>query len=572
MHIRNLAVGLLGLVLAACSGGEEAAFVPVVAADLVRQIQQGEVAGFETESGAAAWMAVPYAAPPVGALRWRAPRPALARPTRLDALMPGPVCPQITNTLSTGGGAEVGDLIGSEDCLTLDIYAPRDVGPDEALPVMMWIHGGANVWGSSSAYDGSSLASQQGVIIVSVQYRLGPLGFLAHPALRENAELPEDAAANFALLDLVAALVWIQDNIGAFGGDAGRVTVFGESAGAYNIAGLMAMPQARGLFHRAIMQSGGTASVPLDIAEHGGGTDAVAGLAGAAAMAGPDADGAALRAVPLETVFAPFRDAAGELTSLPRMIEDGVTLREGGILAAAEDPDGFAPVPLITGTNRDEMKLYMVFDPQLTRRLGPLIWLRDRDVYEAAVEYPSRNWRYNAVDGLLNRLAAHGRNDLWSYRFDWDEGGSVLITDTGALLGASHAMEIPFVFNHFELFGSFDRVLFNGRNEVERIELADAMGAYWAHFAAHGVPGDGIGMGPEWPQWTDTGTALRFDTRADGGPEVFSRTESLLGIASDLASDDRINAAQRCRIAHLMIAGQPSLSGVFDDVLDCPAD
>jgi para-nitrobenzyl esterase len=572
MSIRKLVLGLMGFVLAACSGGEEAGFVPVVADDLVRPTEQGEVAGFETETGAAAWMAVPYAAPPIGELRWRAPRPPQVRTARLDAITAGPVCPQVTNTLSTSGGAEVGQLIGSEDCLTLDIYAPRDVRPDEVLPVMMWIHGGGNVWGSSSAYDGSSLASQQGVIIVSVQYRLGPLGFLAHPALREDAAMPEDAAANFALLDLVAALEWIQDNIQAFGGDAGRVTVFGESAGAYNIAGLMAMPQARGLFHRAIMQSGGTASVPLAVAEQGGGTDAVAGLTAAEAMAGPDADGDVLRAVPLESVFAPYRDEAGELTSLPRMIEDGVTLREGGILAAADDPDGFAQVPLITGTNRDEMKLYLAFDPQLTRRLGPLVWLRDRDVYEAAVEYPSRNWRYNAVDGLLNRLAANGRQDLWSYRFDWDEGGSFLVTDTGALLGASHAMEIPFVFNHFELFGSYDRVLFTDRNEAARIELADTMGAYWAYFAAHGEPGDGIGMGPVWPQWTDTGAALRFDTRADGGPEVFSRTESPLGIATDLAADDRIDGVQRCRIRDLIVSGQPALASVFDPVLDCQAD
>lgn len=572
MHIRNLLLGLTALAVTACSGGDQMAFEPVLAEDLVRATRQGEVAGFETETGAAAWMAVPYAAPPVGAMRWRAPRPAETRSTRFDALTAGAVCPQITNTLSTGGETGIGELIGSEDCLTLDIYAPRNAQPGADLPVMMWIHGGGNVWGSSSAYDGSALANQQDVIIVSVQYRLGPLGFLAHPALREEPVLPEDAAANFALLDLVAALQWIQENIEVFGGDTGRVTVFGESAGAYNIAGLMAMPQARGLFHRAIMQSGGTASVSLAIAEQGGGTDAVAGLAAASAMAGPDADGTALRAVSLETVFSPYRDEAGELTSLPRMIEDGVTLRDGGILAAAEDPDGFAPVPLITGSNRDEMKLYLVFDPQLTRRLGPLVWLRHRDAYEASVEYPSRNWRFHAVDGLLNRLAAHGRSDIWSYRFDWDEGGSVLVTDTGALLGASHAMEIPFVFDHFELFGSFDRVLFNDRNEEGRLELADWMGAYWASFAASGEPGDAFGTGPEWPQWTDTGTALRFDTREGGGPEVISRSESLLGIATDLAVDDRINDAQRCRIAALMIDGQPALSDVFDGVLDCPAD
>jgi para-nitrobenzyl esterase len=568
MRIRMIATVVAALAVVGCSG-DEAGFTPVVASDLVRSIDQGELGGFESEEGAAVWMAVPYAAPPVGELRWRSPRPAVAFETRMAALEAGPVCPQITNNLSAVDGQEVGELVGSEDCLTLDIYAPRNAAPGDDLPVMMWIHGGANVWGSSSAYDGSTLASEQNVIIVAVQYRLGPLGFLAHPALRAEPGIADDAAANFALLDLVEALRWINGNIEAFGGDAGRVTIFGESAGAYNIAGLMAMPQARGLFHGAIMQSGGTASVPLTIAENGGGTDALAGLAAAAAIAGPDADGASLRAASLATVFDAYRDGNNELTSLPRMIEDGVTLREGGILAAAADPDGFAPVPLISGTNRDEMKLYTVFDPTLTRRLGPLVWLRDRDAYEAAVEYPSRIWRYNAVDSLLNRLAANGRSDLWSYRFDWDEGGSVLVTNTGELLGASHAMEIPFVFNHFELFGSFDSVLFNDRNAEGRIELARTMGAYWAAFARRGNPGDGEGIGADWPRWTDTGAAMRFDTRDGGGPEVFSRTEGTLAIASELAGDTRIDAAARCRIAGGITGRQPSLSEVFDGALDC---
>ncbi|MDF1769796.1 carboxylesterase family protein [Maricaulis sp.] len=569
MRLGHLALGLAALAVSACSSEEEAAFTPVPAADLVRTIGQGELVGFETEGGAAAWMAVPYAAPPVGELRWRAPRPPLAFQARREALEAGSVCPQVTNNLSAGELYETGELIGAEDCLTLDIYAPRDVAADEALPVMMWIHGGANTWGSSSAYDGSALASQQGVIIVSVQYRLGPLGFLAHPALRADAEIDDDAAANFALLDLVAALHWISGNIETFGGDPNRVTVFGESAGAYNIAGLMAAPQARGLFHRAIMQSGGTASVPLGIAEQGGGNDAVAGLAAGRAIAGEGATGADLRGASLDVVYAAYRDEDGELTSMPRMIEDGVTLPEGGILAAAEAPGGFADVPLMSGTNRDEMKLYTVFDPRLTRRLGPLVWPKGEDRYEAAVEYPSRIWRYNAVDGLLNRLAANGRSDLWAYRFDWDEGGSVLVTDTGVLLGAAHAMEIPFVFNHFELFGAFDSVLFNDRNEVGRVELAETMGAYWAQFAASGMPGDGIGMGPQWPQWTDTGAALRFDTRDDGGNEVFSRTESPLAIASDLAADGRVDDETRCQIARGIVARQPSLADAFAGALTC---
>lgn len=567
--LKALAGMAMLLVLAACSGEPASPPASVAAADTLRTIAQGEIVGMRNEAGGSAWLAVPYAAPPVGELRWRAPRPPLAFPERRVAIEHGARCPQITNELSAAEGFEPGLLIGDEDCLMLDIYAPSGAGPDAGLPVMVWIHGGANVWGSSIAYDGSQLAEDRNVIVVAVQYRLGPLGFLSHPELRETAGIPQDNAANFALLDLVAALEWVGVNIDAFGGDPERVTIFGESAGAYNVAGLMAAPPARGLFHRAIMQSGGTASVPRDIAEQGGGTDANPALQAAEAFAGPDPDAAAMRAADLATIYDVYRGEDGEFSSLPRMIEDGVTLGEGGILAAASTPGGFAPVPLITGTNRDEMKLYTAFDPRLTRRLGPLLWIRDRDRYEAAVEYPSRNWRVNAVDDLLDRLVASGHRDVWAYRFDWDEGGQILVSDTSALLGASHGMEIPFVFNRFKLFGSFDKILFTAGNADGRNALADAMGAYWAQFAQAGDPGSGGGAGPVWPRWDGTARFLRFDTPEGGGLEIASGRDAPAAIAADLAADDRIDAEGRCAIAGNMQVRQPELAAAFASQIEC---
>lgn len=556
--------------LAACSGGDTPQQSAEPAQDTQRTLGQGEITGFHSGEAASAWLAVPYAAPPVGDLRWRAPRAPLAFDDRLEAIEHGAVCPQITNELSAAAaGVETGVLIGDEDCLTLDIYAPRDAAPGEGLPVMVWIHGGANVWGSTIAYDGSKLAAERDVVVVAVQYRLGPLGFLSHPALRESAGVTEDRAANFALLDLVAALDWVGVNIDAFGGDPQRVTIFGESAGAYNIAGLMASPLARGRFHRAIMQSGGTASVTVAVAEEGGGTDLHPAREAVAEFAGPDADADAMRAAALSDIYDVYRGEDGTFSSLPRMIEDGVSLPGGGILEAAATPGGFAPVPLITGVNRDEMKLYTVFDPRLTRRLGPLVWPRDTARYNAAAEYPSRNWRVNAVDELLDRLHATGREDIWAYRFDWDEGGRVLLTDTGTLLGASHAMEIPFVFNHFSLFGSFDSVLFNDGNAEGRAALADTMGAYWAQFAAEGEPGTGAGAGPEWPRWDGEARLMRFDTPGGGGPEIVSGRESLADIAADLAEDPRLEPAERCAVAAGMQRRQPETTAVLTGALDC---
>lgn len=572
MTIRARLAAMAALVgLAACSGGDTPQQSAGPAPETQRTLAQGEVTGFHSGEAASAWLAVPYAAPPVGDLRWRAPRPPRAFPDRrLAATEHGPRCPQIANALSSSAeGLEPGQLVGSEDCLTLDIYAPRDAAPGDGLPVMVWIHGGANVWGSTIAYDGSQLAAERDVVVVAVQYRLGPLGFLSHPALRASAGLPEDRAANFALLDLVAALDWVGVNIDAFGGDPQRVTIFGESAGAYNIAGLMASPLARGRFHRAIMQSGGTASVSADEAENGGGTDLNPALEAVAQFAGQDADAGAMRAASLSDIYDVYRGADGTFSSLPRMIEDGVSLPQGGILAAASRPDGFAPVPLITGTNRDEMKLYTVFDPRLTRRLGPLVWPRGEDRYNAAAEYPSRNWRLNAVDDLLDRLHAAGREDIWAYRFDWDEGGQVLLTDTGTLLGASHAMEIPFVFNHFSLFGSFDRILFNDGNAEGRAALADMMGAYWARFAAEGEPGEGGGAGPLWPRWDGEARLMRFDTPAGGGPEIVSGRESLSAIAADLAADPRLEPEERCAVAAGIERRQPETAAVLAGPLDC---
>lgn len=566
---QGCAMGLVAAVLAGCGGDAPAPGVPAADGSTRVALVQGEVTGFLDANGARVWLGLPYAAPPVGELRWRAPRPPLVLEAPLEAVHHGARCPQITNELSAAEGFEPGLLIGSEDCLFLDIYAPADARAGSDLPVMMWIHGGSNTWGSATAYDGAQLAQDQNVIVIAVQYRLGPLGFLSHPELRASAQVPEDEAANFALLDLVAALDWIGGNIAGFGGDPGNITIFGESAGAYNIAGLMASPAARGRFHRAIMQSGGTASLSREMAEAGGGLDANPALEAVARFAGAGADADAMRAVSVEAVFAAYRDADGDLTSLPRMIEDGISLPEDGILGAAARPDGFAPVPLITGTNHDEMKLYLAFDPRLTRRLGPLLWTRDRDAYDAASEYPSRMWRINAVDTLLGRLADAGRDDIWAYRFDWDEGGRVLVSDTSVLLGASHGMEIPFVFNHFELFGSFDSVLFNDRNAEGREAVAAAMGAYWAAFARSGEPGAGDGRWPHWQSWDEGGWLMRFDTPADGGVGGIEGVDSAARVFADLAVDSRIDLQARCAIAAGLVRRQPELSVHMEALPDC---
>ncbi|MCB1694514.1 MAG: carboxylesterase family protein, partial [Pseudomonadales bacterium] len=201
----------------------------------------GDVVGFVDRFGARAWLGLPYAQPPVGDLRWRAPQPPRREAGLREALLAGNACPQKPSLLTTDTEAAV---TGSEDCLTLNIWSPPNA---VNLPVMFWIHGGGNTIGHGAGYNGAYLATERKVVVVTINYRLGLFGWFRHPALARGDAL--DDSGNYGTLDMIAALNWVRDNIGQFGGDAGNVTVFGESAGAKDTLSMMASPLAKGLFH-----------------------------------------------------------------------------------------------------------------------------------------------------------------------------------------------------------------------------------------------------------------------------------------------------------------------------------
>ncbi|MEN0654388.1 MULTISPECIES: carboxylesterase/lipase family protein [Hyphobacterium] len=539
--MRRFLASVVCLLVAACGERDDASTEPVADPATTTATAQGQLTGYVSPEGAHVWHAIPYAAPPVGDLRWRAPRPAGSWTGNRDALTRAERCSQITNSLDQGRGVEAGLRVGSEDCLYLDVFAPPGAVD---LPVMVWIHGGSNVWGSIEAYDGSQLAIDQNVIIIMVQYRLGPLGWFAHPALREDAETAEDGAADFAILDLIAALRWTRENAHAFGGNPGRVTIFGESAGGHNVAALLASPLAAGLFDRAIIQSGSIASVPLAEAEGRIGEAANPSLTIAERLVGADASADDLRAVDLDDLFAAYETGGGFRLTMPTMIADGVVLPLDGLRSAFASEETFNAVPVITGTNRDEMKLFNALDPRLaSRHLGVFYRPRDRGFYDALSDYQSRVWAIGAVDDLATIMREGGHEDVWAYRFDWDEGGSNVFIDTGFMLGAAHAMEIPFVFNRFELFGQLDRFLFNDRNAESREALARTMGQHWGNFARTGHPG------ADWPRWGERGQRMRFDTEEDGGPEVVRGAETMESIAERLSGDQRLTPEERCQVA-----------------------
>jgi para-nitrobenzyl esterase len=409
---------------------------------------------------------------------------------------------------------------------------------------MVWIHGGSNVSGRSADYDGANLAANENVIVIALQYRLGPLGWFSHPALRESAATPEDKAANFALLDQIAALRWVQANAASFGGDQANVTIFGESAGGHNVAALLASTLAKSLFHRAIIQSGGFDSVSIAEAEGRDGDQPNPSLEVAERLGGFENFHTATTA---ET-FAAFQlDGSGTM-NLPRMVQDGVTIPATPLRTAFSSTEAFNAVPIITGTNRDEMKLFQVLNPAFTkRRLGQFIMARDAKFYAASAEYGSRIWRIRAVDMPAAQMAAAGHGQVYAYRFDWDDGGKVLFTDLKKLLGAGHAVEIPFVFNRFELLGAMDKYMFQKKTLPARNTLSRAMGAYWASFARTGIPANVDGI--KWPAYAATNeTLIRFDSDTDGGIALIQGADSFQKILADIKTDKRLNQKKRCRL------------------------
>ncbi len=507
-----------------------------------RPTQAGVVVGSIEPSGAYVWRGIPYAASTAGPNRWRAPQPAPCWEGRRAAVEFASRCAQLTNQGDVDEGVRPGLVIGSEDCLAVDIYAPPHTG-DVALPVMVWIHGGGNVWGRSGLYDASTLAVRENVVVVVPQYRLGPLGWFSHPALRSDATDPQDAAACFALLDLIASLKWVRDNVASFGGDPQCVTIFGESSGGHNVAALLASPLAAGLFHRAIIESGSFDSVSTVQAEGAAGdvcnpSSQIARRLGATTAA-------ELRAASVEQLYAACDMGGGWFLDVPRVIQDGVVLPSTPLREAFASTETFHPVPVITGTNRDEMKLFYASDPQMTtKKLRFLIVARDQDFYDAKARYVSRVWRIRAVDEPAAMMAAAGHTEVYAYRFDWDDGGRLLAMDFQQVFGAAHGFEVPFVFGRFQHLGDADRFLFRKRTGQDRERLSQAMGRYWTSFARDGIPS--CPGQPGWPRYCEEdGSFLRLDTDNDGGIAAVTGADTIDTLVHDLRDDPALSPADR---------------------------
>ncbi|MCB1705896.1 MAG: carboxylesterase family protein [Halioglobus sp.] len=539
-----------------------------------RATSAGPVVGAVDADNTFAWLGIPFAAPPVGELRWRAPQAVTPWEAVRETVAFREPCVQLPGPLD-GLPDDSGAVVGSEDCLYLNIWTPRAHSSPDAgkLPVMFWIHGGGNTIGTANTYPGNKLAAGEQVVVVTINYRLGFFGWMSHPALRGKGRDALDASGNYANLDMIAALQWVQDNIANFGGDPDNVTIFGESAGGRNVYGLMASPLARGLFHRAIAQSGSVGTTPrwraenfrdqpnpgmalssrewlsLQLQNAGRATDSDAARAAQLLMSNADVR-TFMYSRSAEQVLEGVSGSAG-MYAAPQSFRDGTVLPRETLYRVFSDPQRYNSVPLITGSNRDEMKLFLAQSPAFVeRKLGFIPQIRDPQAYHSLAAYLSDNWKALAVDTTADIIAANSTQPVFAYRWDWDEGGNNLLVDYSELLGAAHGLEVAYIFNDFDQ-GISVPGLYNSDNIPGRDLLGAQMRSYWSEFARNGAPGRGrSGALPLWRPWSSPGPNLMvLDTAADGGPHMVREPMTVAMLKQRVAEDPDIpDLRTRCAL------------------------
>jgi para-nitrobenzyl esterase len=457
-------------------------------------IAQGQLAGTQ-DDGILVFKGIPFAAPPVGSLRWRAPQPGPSWQGVRAADTFGATCPQ------PRFGAQ-GELPQSEDCLSLNVWTPDT---HAKLPVMVWIYGGAFVTGSSGnpIYNGIDLA-KHGVVIVTFNYRLGWLGFFNHPALAEDA--PNEPHGNYGLMDQIAALQWVKKNIASFGGDPDNVTIFGESAGGMSVNDLMASPRARGLFNKAISESGlGLTSSPTMQAS----ADAAKSFGARHDAPGDGELGLAkLRELSVSDILADQAKLSSQVTS--PMIDGQILTQEPGLAFSKGE---MAHVPYLAGSNSNESTLmgYIHMTPEsMLRPLGDNIGAV-RKIYEENGPLTDDELGRQIFDDALFASGAQGLADFvvktgqpaYVYQFAYVAEGLRATT-----AGVGHGGEVPYVFG----FRGLNPALASRATAGDRAIVAQTQ-AYWTNFAKTGDP-NGAGL-VQWP--TTSGSAPKTLVVGDDG-------------------------------------------------------
>lgn len=496
------------LVLLAAAPAVAATAIALAAEATPIQLSSGQVSGVALDSGIMVYRGIPFAAPPVGDSRWQAPQPATPWRGVYAADTFGPVCMQ-----------RFSRAMMSEDCLYLNVWTNAE-NVEEKLPVMVWIHGGGWTSGASSGrtYDGEAFAAN-GVVLVSVNYRMSGFGFMAHPAL--SAESPRGVSGNYGILDHIAALEWVRENIEGFGGDPENVTIFGESAGGASVYALLATPLAKGLFHRAISES--TWITPTNVTHlnrHNGLSDS-AEARGEQAVATKLTE---LGQADTEDLLATMRSMSAEdvigLQVQVSLIEDGWVYPKSPAEIFAEGSHNI--VPLLAGSNDGEGLMFVRRDRVVKtvseqrqarvtefgnfagKLLDYYVADTDEDIYAVEVDYNTDMWFARPTRELVQAMA---KTAAGSYMYLFTRN----IRDPSQR--SPHAMELRYVFSNLP----------DGADAVDQ-DIARLMNDYWVQFATTGNPNrDGL---PAWPSY-DMKTAQHQEIGAEVKQGAFLRKKQL---------------------------------------------
>lgn len=507
---------------------------------------------------------IPYAQPPVGNLRWKAPK-SISSPVKIFP-KENNFCVQRPSNL--GGVAGDKFYVGTEDCLYLDVFVPKKK-LTENIPVMFWIHGGGNTSGLKDLYDYSKMVSRHDVIVVRINYRLGPFGWFTHPSIQEF-QIGEDKTSNFGTLDIIMALKWVQENISNFGGDPNNVTIFGESAGGHNVLSLLVSKKASGLFHKAISMSGYTTSVSKEQAYKPNFASSTSNYASEKVVKkifeSIDVDDFVGETYEEKTRDMLYKISTVEFfkiyserksyEEIPLLTADGLVIPEVGLQKALSMREYVNNVPTIAGSTRDEVKLWLAtaryfvdLDYSLIGSLLniPKVKLLNDDSFEAFNYYRSTAWKIRGVDDPLNSLYKAGNRSLYSYRFDWDDHRRLVVANFKELIGAAHATEIPILAGNSDLVGGYPLSDLIYPPSISKRYLSKNMMLFWSNFAKFGSPGESSNSILWRKAFNGNNSDINFlilDKRKN--LKMSQNNASFEVLTDELVNDGRLNEIEKC--------------------------
>ena len=540
----------------------------------------GIVYGIETNNSIS-WEDIPYALPPIGELRWKAPREFILSSDNFE-IQPKEDNFCVQEPSGLGGSRGTTYFSGTEDCLYLDIKTPTKKNTT-LLPVMFWIHGGGNTTGLKDIYDFSSMVEDHNVIVVTVNYRLGPFGWFTHPSI-QDLQQGIDKTSNFGTLDLIEALKWVQKNISLFGGDPKNVTIFGESAGGHNVLSLISTSHAKGLFHKAISQSGYTTSHSLKDAYKPELNSSISNRSSWNIVNKIIKDKSIkipqknennkeirdiLKSLSAKDFFKYYADRAPN-ENLTLLTADGIVINKIGLESSLSRSEIINKVPTIAGSNRDEVKLWLAsakyfieLDFSLLSSIFslPKVKLKNKKSFNIFNDYRSMAWKLRGVDLPLRSLFKAGNENLYAYRYDWDDHRRFIVADFKELIGAAHATEIPLLTGNNKLVGDYGFLLYP-RGPSKRFTSKNMI-LFWTNFAKTGKPGSSSN-GIEWLRYDgskkDISNYMILDRRSN--LMMSSDNFSFSSLVEDLYHENGITDQEKCIVLFQM------LTYVGDDIYD----